>query len=109
MVTAFLSSIHEILRRNSETKSLVRLLIKKKGVKTKFSCTHSVWMKAQLAFSVALTANITDQNRVRFFLEVERSLFKRKTTNKHLTSNGLLKCCGGEDNCNSELVTDHPM
>lgn len=68
MVAAFLSHIHEILRRNSETKSLVRLLMRT-SVKTKFSRTHSVWMKAQLAFSVALTAGITNESRVRFFPE----------------------------------------
>lgn len=66
MVTAFLSHIHVILRRNMETKSLLRLLIKT-SVKTKFSCMHAVWMKAQIAFSVALIANITDEKQVRLF------------------------------------------
>jgi len=69
LVTAFLSHIHDIFRRNSETKSPERLLIKI-SVKTKFTCIHSVWMKAQLALSAAPTASITDENWLKFFLEV---------------------------------------
>lgn len=81
MATAFLSHIHKILRRNSDTKSLVRLLIKT-SAKTKFSCTHSGWMKAQLVFSVALTASIADKKWVRFFTGVYKgACLKKKKPN----------------------------
>lgn len=95
MVTALPSHSHKILKRNSKTKPLVRVLIK--SAKTKFSCTYRVW---KLAFSVPLTVSSTDGNQVMFSLECIK-----KKPNKHLTSNELCKCCDEGDNCNFEIVT----
>lgn len=65
LVTGLPSHIHEILRRNSKTKSMLRVLIK--SVKTKFSCTYIVW---KLFFSqYSLTVSSTDENQVMFSLE----------------------------------------
>lgn len=81
MVTALPSHIHKILKRNSKTKSLVRVLIK--SVKTKLSRTYRVW---KLAFSqYPLTVSSTDKSQVMFSLEY----ILKKKPNKHLTGNSV--------------------